>query len=90
MKKYNYTFLILLFTILTFKVSAQQGYHVYKEALAKDIQRPTNNERIFYDTLKPASEDSLNFGFCGDTIKIYELNNPGFGYIGGNNSHGDK
>lgn len=88
--KYFYipTFCFLL--LLNFNSQAQQEFHTFKEASALDIQRPPANDRIFYDTLMSSSQDSIGFGLCSDSLKIYQLNNPATGYIGGNNSQGDK
>ncbi|MEI7801062.1 MAG: hypothetical protein WCI97_00280 [Bacteroidota bacterium] len=88
--KYFYITTICFLLLLNFKSQAQQEFHTYKEASALDIQRPPANDRIFYDTLMPSSQDSIGFGLCSDSLKIYQLNNPATGYIGGNNSHGDK
>ncbi len=90
MKKHIYIFIILSVSFLNFNAFAQQGFHSVKEISASSILRPHNTERIFYDTLIPGSQDSLGFGFCGDTLKIFKLNSPAQGYIGGNNSNGDK
>ena len=90
MKKHIYTLLIFCISIVSFTASAQVEFHSVKEISSHDIQRPAPNTRLFYDTLIPASQDSLGYGFCGDTLKIYKLNLPAHGYIGGNNSNGDK
>lgn len=90
MKKHIYRLLFICISTLSFTVSAQVEFHSVKEISARDIQQPAAVTRLFYDTLTPSSQDSLGFGFCGDTLKIYELNLPAHGYIGGNNSNGDK
>ena len=90
MKKHIYTLAFLFISVFSIQVSAQQEFHSVKEISSLDIQRPAPSTRLFYDTLIPSSQDSLGFGFCGDTLKIIELNLPAHGFIGGNNSNGDK
>ncbi len=90
MKKYIFSFIFILVSAMGFNTLAQQGYHIERKISATDILKPSSNSRLFYDTLKPASQDTLGLGFCGDTALIVKLNSPAQGYIGGNNSNGDK
>lgn len=90
MKKHLYTAIIISILCCTDSAIAQQSFYSVKEILSKDISRVASNSRLYYDTLIPSSQDTLGFGLCGDTLKIYKLNQPAQGYIGGNNSNGDK
>ena len=90
MKKHFYASMVILIFISADLAIAQPGYHTAKEILSQDIKHPGATTRLYYDTLIPSSQDSLGFGLCGDTLKIYKLNLPAHGYIGGNNSNGDK
>ena len=89
MKKHIYIFVILSVSLLKFNAFAQQGIHETKEISAYDVLTPSTHYRLFYDTLKPGSLDSIGFGLCGDTTIINKLSAPAQGYIGGNNSNGD-
>lgn len=90
MKKHIYIFTVIMIFAFGKNIWAQQGYHIERKISVKDIQRPSANTRLYYDTLIPGSQDSLGYGFCGDTALIVKLNSPASGYIGGNNSNGDK